>query len=81
MCDVGSNAGRLLLPPLLKVPHSMLARAVASTDLEEQLRRRGIRRLLVIGVATNVCVTNAVFQAVVRRTGARMISGAACGGL
>lgn len=38
----------------------------ASTDLEAQLRRRGIRRLLVIGVATNVCVTNAVFQAVDR---------------
>ena len=38
----------------------------ASTDLEAQLRSRGIRRLLVIGVATNVCVTNAVFQAVDR---------------
>ena len=38
----------------------------ASTDLEEQLRARGIRRLLVCGVATNVCVTNMVFQAVDR---------------
>lgn len=38
----------------------------ASTDLEAQLRSRGVRRLLVIGVATNVCVTNAVFQAVDR---------------
>ena len=38
----------------------------ASTDLEAQLRSRGVRRLIVIGVATNVCVTNAVFQAVDR---------------
>ena len=38
----------------------------ASTDLEQQLRARGVRRLIVIGVATNVCVTNAVFQAVDR---------------
>jgi nicotinamidase-related amidase len=38
----------------------------ASTDLEEQLRARGIRRLIVCGVATNVCVTNMVFQAVDR---------------
>ena len=38
----------------------------SSTDLEEQLRERGIRRLIVCGVATNVCVTNMVFQAVDR---------------
>ena len=38
----------------------------ASTDLESQLRARGIRRLIVCGVATNVCVTNMVFQAVDR---------------
>lgn len=38
----------------------------ASTDLEQQLRDRGIRRLIVCGVATNVCVTNMVFQAVDR---------------
>jgi nicotinamidase-related amidase len=38
----------------------------ASTDLESQLRARGVRRLIVCGIATNVCVTNMVFQAVDR---------------
>ena len=30
--------------------------AFASTDLEKQLRRRGVRRILLCGVLTNVCV-------------------------
>jgi nicotinamidase-related amidase len=30
--------------------------AFASTDLEQQLRKRGVKRILLAGILTNVCI-------------------------
>lgn len=40
--------------------------AFASTDLEKELRARGVCRIFVVGVLTNVCVMNTAFQGVDR---------------
>jgi len=40
--------------------------AFASTDLEKELRDRGVNRIFVAGVLTNVCVMNTAFQGVDR---------------
>ena len=40
--------------------------AFASTDLETQLRRRGVRRILLAGILTNVCIMATAVQAVDR---------------
>ena len=37
--------------------------AFASTDLEQQLRQRGVRRILLCGILTNVCVFATAVQA------------------
>lgn len=40
--------------------------AFASTELEQELRRRGVSRILLAGVLTNVCVFSTVLQAIDR---------------
>ena len=40
--------------------------AFASTDLEAQLRARGVRKILLAGILTNVCVFATAVQAVDR---------------
>lgn len=40
--------------------------AFASTDLEQQLRERGVKRILLAGILTNVCVMSTAVQAVDR---------------
>lgn len=40
--------------------------AFASTDLEQQLRKRGVKRILLAGILTNVCIMATAVQAVDR---------------
>jgi len=50
--------------------------AFASTDLERQLRRRGVRRILLCGVLTNVCVMATAVQAADRFFRVCLVEGA-----
>jgi nicotinamidase-related amidase len=71
ICDPDSNDTYNVIEQLRPHPGDIVVDKwtwgiFASSDLEQQLRDRGIRRLIVCGIATNVCVTNMVFQAVDR---------------
>eukprot|EP01052_Picozoa_sp_SAG31_P044516 SAG31_NODE_7793_length_1595_cov_0.798797_1_plen_266_part_10 len=60
-----------LLPQLRALPGEIVVDkwtfgAFASTDLESQLRARGVRKILLAGILTNVCVFATAVQAVDR---------------
>ena len=61
----------LLLPSLRAMPGEVVVDkwtfgAFASTDLEAQLRARGVRKIVLAGILTNVCVFATAVQAVDR---------------
>jgi len=65
------DAGYELLPSLRALPGEIVVDkwtfgAFASTDLEAQLRARGVRKILLAGILTNVCVFATAVQAVDR---------------
>jgi len=62
------DVGYELLPALRALPGEIVVDkwtfgAFASTDLESQLRRRGVRKILLGGILTNVCVFATAVQA------------------
>eukprot|EP00928_Gymnodinium_smaydae_P005772 TRINITY_DN11988_c0_g1_i2.p2 TRINITY_DN11988_c0_g1~~TRINITY_DN11988_c0_g1_i2.p2 ORF type:complete len:307 (-),score=70.96 TRINITY_DN11988_c0_g1_i2:173-1093(-) len=65
------DPGYELLPKLRALPGEIVVDkwtfgAFASTDLEAQLRARGVRKILLCGILTNVCVFATAVQAVDR---------------
>ena len=65
------DAGYELLPSCRALPGEIVVDkwtfgAFASTDLEAQLRARGVRKILLAGILTNVCVFATAVQAVDR---------------
>lgn len=66
-CDAGYD----VIPELAPLPGEIVTDkwtfgAFASTDLERQLRARGVKRILLCGILTNVCVMATAVQAVDR---------------
>ena len=62
------DQGYELVPRLRALPGEIVVDkwtfgAFASTDLEQQLRQRGVRRILLCGILTNVCVFATAVQA------------------
>ena len=67
----GVDLGYELLPSVRALPGEIVVDkwtfgAFASTDLEAQLRSRGVRKILLCGILTNVCVFATAVQAVDR---------------